>query len=128
MISRVFAVVSLVVASVALAAAGQGLKWSPSVTYEDGSVIEADKRVVYLIFNSADGKQALSTTSLSVAAGKLPADGCYYIHAALLNAAGTGVVAGSESAPTEAKCTKSAPPPPPVQKRVAKPLNLDIVQ
>ena len=110
------------VSSVALAAAGQGLKWSASTTYDDGTAIEADKKVVYLVFNNADGKQVLSTLDLSAAASRLPTDGCYYVHAAILNAAGTGIVAGSSSAPTEAKCTKTVT----IQKKVAKPLNFDV--
>ncbi len=113
--------------AIAYAAAGQGFKWSASTTYDDGSQIEASKKVVYLGFNSADGKQVFSTTDLSIAASKLPADGCYYLMGAILNDTGTGVVPGSIGAPTETKCTTARPTPPPVQKKVAKPLNFDIV-
>jgi hypothetical protein len=111
------------VATAAIAAASQGLKWSASVTYDDGTPIETTKKVVYLIFDASNGKQVYSTPNLIAAASNLPADGCFYMHAAILNDAGTGVVEGSQSAPTTQKCTKPATP---VQKRVSMPANFNV--
>lgn len=115
----------LVVCGVALAAASQGLKWSASTKYEDGSALEADAPVVYLVFDSTTNKQVASSRTTSLAASSLPIDGCYYLKGALYSKDINGIVPASESltnSPTV--CTRRAPPT--VQKRVAAPTTLEL--
>lgn len=120
---RIAALLLIPVATIALAAAGQGLRWSATTTYADGSALEAGKKVVYLVFDSSNGKQVYSTASLTAGKDRLPADGCYYLMAAFANDAGTGIIEGSQSAPTDPKCTKTVP----VQKRLATPAGFDVL-
>jgi hypothetical protein len=108
-------------AAVALAAASQGLKWNAVATYSDGTPLANGEKAVYLVYSQDTGTQVYSTTDISAAASKLPADGCYYLKAALYATATNSVVPGSESIPTSAACLKPVPPPPPPQKRLSTP-------
>lgn len=109
-----FALGALLLATVVYAAASQGLKWNASVTYDDGTPIEATQKVVYLVYDSA-GKQVASTFALTVAGSALPVDGCYFLRAALYAQDTNSVVPGSQSDPSATVCTKAP------QKRVAIP-------
>jgi len=117
------ALASLLIATVCFAAASQGLKWNGVTTYSDGTSIAASEKAVYLVYSQDTGAQVYSTIDISAAASKLPADGCYYLKAALYAPATNSIVPNSESIPTSAVCTKAAPPP---QKRMATPTGFGI--
>jgi hypothetical protein len=118
------ALAALLLATVSIAAASSGLKWSASESYEDGSPIESAQKIVYLVYDAA-GKQVGSRFETSIAGSALPADGCYRVKAALYSADTNGIIPASESLTfSPSGCTKALPPPPPVQKRVAAPASV----
>lgn len=112
------------VSIVAFAVASKGLAWDAVTTYEDGSALEADKAVVYNVYDST-GAFVLATLSLNVAATKLPKDACYVLTAALFSSVSNSMIPASESVPTANACTGApvTPPPPPTQKRLGAPKN-----
>jgi hypothetical protein len=122
---RLTSLVLLLGVTAAIASASGGLKWSPSITYEDGSPVESTEKVVYLVYD-ANGKQVASTFDPGISGSKLPTDGCYRLKGALYSTAINGIVPASESTNFSAQTCIAPTPPPKVQKRVATPLNITV--
>jgi hypothetical protein len=93
------------------------------VKYTDGSVIEADKKIVYSIYDCDTDKQITTTFTTTAVKNFDDAVKCIYVRASLYDAEANNAIAGTTS-------EKSPPwvrPMKPTIKQLAPPLTISVV-